>query len=255
MRASCVSEGARFSMLETIGEYAAELLDATAEGDDIRRAHATYFVSLTRRAASGLAVSDQAAWRTTLEADHNNLRAALRFSLDTGSPSTAVELCAGLWRFWFERGYLSEGRLWLDASLAASPDASLDRARALSGNGVLAHYQGDYDRAEALCQDALELSGTLGDRRGIAEAQTGLGLVRRARGDYPEAETLFREALAEYEGLGDDAGVARAVDRLAMHFVVIGDDAQARPLFEDSLARFRRLGDAHGTALGLYGLA
>ena len=171
------------------------------------------------------------------------------------SPSTALELCAGLWRFWFERGYLSEGRLWLDASLAASPDASLDRARALSGNGVLAHYQGDYDRAEALCQDALELSRTLEDRKGIAEAQTGLGLVRRARGDYPEAETLFREALAGYESLGDDAGVARGVDRLAMHFVVVGDDAQARPLFEDSLTRFRRLGDAHGTALGLYGLA
>jgi predicted ATPase/DNA-binding CsgD family transcriptional regulator len=248
-------EGARFSMLETIGEYASELLDATVEGDDIRRAHATYFLSLTRQAASGLAASGQAAWRTTLEADHNNLRAALRFSLDTGSSSTALELCAALWRFWFERGYLSEGRLWLDASLSASPDASLDRARALSGNGVLAHYQGDYDRAEALCQDALELSRALGDRKGIAEAQTGLGLVRRARGDYPEAETLFREALAGYEGLGDDAGVARGVDRLAMHFVVVGDDAQARPLFEDSLARFRRLGDAHGTALGLYGLA
>ncbi len=248
------AEGERFGMLETIRVYASESLDATAEADDVRRAHATRYLALARTAASGLAVSDRAMWRTTLETDHDNLRAALRFSLDAGDPITALELCAVLWRFWFERGYLSEGRLWLDAALMASPDSSPTRARVLSGNGVLAHYQGDYDRAEVLCQEALQLSRTLDDRTGIAEALTGLGLVRRARGDYPEAETLFREALTGYESLDDESGVARGIDRLAMHFVVVGDDATARPLFEDSLTRFRRLGDAHGIALGLYGL-
>jgi len=136
-------------------------------------------------------------------------------------------------------------RLGLDASPGTSPDASLARARVLSGNGVLAHYQGDYGRAGALCQEALILSLTLDDGKGIAEAQTGIGLVHRARGDYPEAEALFREALIGYERLNDEADVAHGIDRLAMHFVTIGDDAQARPLFEDSLARFRRLGDAH----------
>ena len=249
------AEGERFGMLETIREYASELLQATPEANATRRAHAAHYLALAHAAASGRAASDQAKSRTTLETDHDNLRAALRFSLDEGDPLTALELCAVLWRFWFERGYLSEGRLWLDASLATSPDASLARARVLSGNGVLAHYQGDYEQAEELCQEALQLSLALNDGKGIAEAQTGLGLVRRARGDYPEAETLFREALAGYEGLDDEAGVARGLDRLAMHFVVVGDDAQARPLFEDSLARFRRLGDAHGIALGLYGLA
>ncbi len=248
-------EGERFGMLETIREYASELLDATAEAEGIRRAHADRYLHLARAAAPGRGVSDHALWQTTLETDHDNLRAALRFSLDAGDPVTALELCAVLWRFWFERGYLSEGRLWLDASLAASPKASLSRARALSGNGVLAHYQGDYDRAEALCQEALELSRKLDDQKGIAEAQTGLALVRRTRGDYPEAEMLFRDALAGYERLGDEQGVARTLDRLALHFVVVGDDDRARPLFERSLALFRRLGDAHGTALGLYGLA
>jgi predicted ATPase/DNA-binding CsgD family transcriptional regulator len=249
-------EGARFSMLETIREYAGELLDTTVEAEGVRRAHAIHYLALARGAAApGLTVSDQALSRTTLESDHDNLRAALRFSLDVGDPVTALDLCAVLWRFWFERGYLSEGRLWLDASLAASPDASPARARALSGNGVLAHYQGDYDRAEELCQGALELSRSLDDTKGVAEAHTGLALVRRTRGDYVEAEMLFREALAGYEGLGDEEGVARTLDRLAMHFVVVGDDKQARPLFERSLGLFRRLGDAHGIALGLYGLA
>ena len=249
------AEGERFGMLETIREYASELLQATPEANATRRAHAAHYLALAHAAASGRAASDQAKSRTTLETDHDNLRAALRFSLDEGDPLTALELCAVLWRFWFERGYLSEGRLWLDASLATSPDASLARARVLSGNGVLAHYQGDYERAEALCQEALTLSLTLDDGKGIAEAQTGIGLVHRARGDYPEAEALFREALIGYEGLNDEADVARGIDRLAMHFVTIGDDAQARPLFEDSLSRFRRLGDSHGIALGLFALA
>ena len=249
------ADGERFGMLETIREYAGELLDRSAEAEDIRGAHAVHYLRIARTATPGLAVYDQAMWRTTLETDHDNLRAALRFSLDGGNPVTALELCAVLWRFWFERGYLSEGRLWLDESLAASPEPSLPRARALSGNGVLAHYQGDYDRSEVLCQEARELSRTLDDGKGVADAQTGLALVRRTRGDYAEAEVLFREALVGYERLGEEGAVTRTLDRLALHYVVVGDDDQARPLFERSLELSRRLGDTHGIALSLYGLA
>jgi predicted ATPase/DNA-binding CsgD family transcriptional regulator len=248
-------DGERFGMLETIREYAGELLGASAEAKDIRREHAAHYLHLAQTAAPSLSGADQAMWRTTLETDHDNLRAALRFSLDAGDAATALELCAVLWRFWFERGYLSEGRLWLDESLAASSEASLTRARSLSGNGVLAHYQGDYDRAEELCQEALELSRSLDDAKGVAEAYTGIALVRRTRGETAEAETLFREALVVYEGLGDEEGIARTLDRLALNFVVAGDDGRARPFFERSLELFRRLGDSHGIALGLYGLA
>jgi len=248
-------EGERFGMLETIREYAGELLDVDAQAEGIRRAHAEHYLRFAQGATTGLAAADQAAWRATLEADHDNIRAALRFSLDVGDSGTALQLCASLWRFWFERGYLSEGRLWLEESLAGSSEASQARARALSGAGVLAHYQGDYDRAEKLCRDALELSPLLNDAKGVAEADTGIALVLRTRGDYPAAEKLFREALAVYEDLGDEGGVARALDRLAMCLVVAGDMDGARPLFERSLGLFRRLGDSHGVALGLYGLA
>ncbi|MGZ4335967.1 MAG: ATP-binding protein [Gaiellaceae bacterium] len=246
-------DGERFGMLETIREYASELLDASAEAEAIRRAHAIYYLRLAQAAAPSLDASELATWRTTLETDHDNLRAALRFSLDT--EDAALQLCAVLWRFWFERGYLSEGRLWLDESLAASPDPSPARSRALSGNGVLAHYQGDYDRAEQLCQDALDLSRSLADSKGVAEAYTGLALVQRTRGDYQEAETLFQEALAVYEGLGEETGIARTLDRLAMSLYIAGDDDRVRPLFELSLGLSRQLGDSHGVALGLYGLA
>jgi predicted ATPase/DNA-binding CsgD family transcriptional regulator len=248
-------EGERFGMLETIREYAGELLEVGAEAEGIRGLHAAHYLRFVEAATTGRAVAGQAAWRTTLETDHDNVRAALRFSLDAGDSETALRLCASLWRFWFERGYLSEGRLWLEESLASSSEASPARARALSGNGVIAHYQGDYDRAEELSRDALELSRSLDDAKGVGEGYTGVALVLRTRGDYRAAEELFREALAVYEGIGDEGGVARALDRLALCLLVAGDLNGARLLFERSLSLFRQLGDSHGVALALYGLA
>ena len=249
------SDGERIAMLETIREYAIEALDASGDAKNVRRAHAEHYLDLARTAAPRLGGSDQALWRSRLEADHDNLRAAIRFSLDDGDGATALQFCVFLSRFWFERGYLSEGRRWLEESLAGSSEASQARARALSWNGVLAHYQGDYDCAEKLCRDALELSRSLNDAKCVAEADTGIALVLRTRGDYPAAEKLFREALAVYEDLGDDGAVARALDRLAMCLVVAGDLDGARSLFERSLGLFRRVGDSQGVALGLYGLA
>ena len=84
------ADGERFGMLETIREYAGELLDASAEAEDVRRAHAGHYLRLAQAAAPGLAASDQAMWRATLETDHDNLRAALRFSLDAGDAATAL---------------------------------------------------------------------------------------------------------------------------------------------------------------------
>ena len=92
------ADGERFGMLETIREYASELLDASAEADDVRRAHAAHYLRFARAAAAGLAASDQAMWRTTLETDHDNLRAALRFSLDErrrGDGARALRRCSG----------------------------------------------------------------------------------------------------------------------------------------------------------------
>ncbi len=129
------------------------------------------------------------------------------------------------------------------------------RARALTANGVLAHYQGDYDRADELCGVALELSRSLGDQRGVAEALTGLALVRRTRGAYREAESLFQDALSIYEALGTEEGIARTLDRYGIALRLAGEADRARPLFERSLQLFRRLGDSTGVALGLHGLA
>jgi predicted ATPase/DNA-binding CsgD family transcriptional regulator len=251
------ADGDRFTMLETIREYASALLEASTEAPEMRRRHAAHYLELALdragKASTGALASSER--RTRLEVDHDNLRAALSALLESGEAAPALQLCSALWRFWFDRGYLSEGRHWLDRSLAASAEPSLSRARALSGNGILAHYQGDYDLAEQLCREALALSRAIDDPTGTAEAMTGVALVRRSGGDTEGAEGLFREALGIYEHLGDESGIARTLDRLAVNSVVSGDDVHARPLFERSLASFRRLGDAHGVAMGLYGLS
>lgn len=249
------SDGERFSMLETIREYAIEALDASIDADDVRRAHAAHYLGFARRAALGLATSDQALWRARLETDHGNLRAAIRWSLDEGDTATALEICALLSGFWLERGYLGEGRLWLDQALAAPAEPSPTRARALTANGVLSHYQGDYDRADELCGVALELSRSVGDRNGVAEAMAGLALVRRTRGEYREAETLFLEALSIYEELGAEGGTARTLYRTGIALTLAGEADRGRPFFERSLELSRRLGDSTGVALGLQGLA
>ncbi len=249
------SEGDRFVMLETIREYAADVLAERADSETIRRRHAAHYVALAEAAGPRLTGPDQARSRGALEADRDNIRAALRFSLDHGDVDTALRLCASLWRFWLDRGYLSEGRVWLDEALSASGASSSLRARVLTGDGVLSHYQGDYARADDLCREALALSRSLDDDRAAADALTGLAVVRRSLGDYAEAEALYREALASYERLGDEAGVVRALDRLGIALAVAGDNERARPLFERALELSRGLGDSNGIALALHGLA
>src|SRR5262249_21149988 len=155
-------------------------------------------------AAPELTGPDQAAWLRRLEGDHDNLRAALRYSLDEGAGETALRLASALWSFWLARGYLGEGRRWLDEALATGGDAGESvRARALYGAGLLAHYQGDYAGARQLCDESLALSRNQSDERGVANALGGLALIARTTGDYEAAESIFRQALEILMRLGD----------------------------------------------------
>jgi predicted ATPase/class 3 adenylate cyclase len=246
------ADGERFGTLEMVRAYAEEQLAATGEEDRIRLRHASTFLELVERAAPRLAGADQATWLGVLEADHDNLRAALRGSLRVGDVGIALRLAASLWGFWLERGYVSEGRRWLRLALAAGDGANAaDRARALTGAGMLAHYEGDYEEAEALCRESIELHAAAEDRRGTAAALEGLALAMRTRGDFSAAETLLGDALAIFRELGDAEGAARTLDRLGIAVWFGGDDDRAFDLVEESLEAFRRLGDRAGIGLAL----
>jgi predicted ATPase/DNA-binding CsgD family transcriptional regulator len=242
--------GERFGMLETIRAYASEKLAAGGSEDEVRRAHAAHYLAFAEAAAPELTGPDQAWWLARLESEHGNLRASLRHSLDGGSSETALRLASTLWGFWLARGYLGEGRRWLEEALEQSSGvAPAVQAKALNGAGVLAHYQGDYARAEALCGESLALSREIGDERGVASALSGLALNARKKGDYPAAQSMFEQALEIFERAGDRQAVARTLNRLGLAVWFAGDNERFRALAEESLAAFRELEDVEGIGL------
>jgi predicted ATPase len=141
----------RLTMLETVREYGLERLSASGEAAVIRRQHACLYVELVEGLEPRLAGAEQAVWLERLEQDHANLRAALEWSQGTdGDTEIGLRLAGALWRFWWVRGHLTEGRQWLEAALARGADAPAAlRAKALHGAGNLALPQGDYARAMA----------------------------------------------------------------------------------------------------------
>ena len=245
-------DGERFAMLETIREHACQKLAESGDENDARHAHPAHYLAFAEEAAPELTGPDQAAWLRQLDSDHDNLRAALRYSLEEGSGETALRLASALWVFWLARGYLGEGRRWLEEALSTSGDAAPTvRARALNGAGVLAHYQGDYARATELCNESLVLSRRVGDEPAVASALSGLALAARTTGDYPTAQAMFEQALEIFERLGDRQGVARTLNRLGLAVWHAGDYERFGALVEQSLAAFRDLGDIEGIGLGL----
>ncbi len=259
----------RFRMLETVREYAVERLAATGEEEAARRAHAAHYLTLAEAAERALFGAASRGWLDRLEAEHDNCRAALRWALDRGESETALRLSGALWQFWYVRGYLGEGSRWLEEALAgaglpergpagaagggATPGAVA--VKALNGAGVLAHYQGDYGRAAALCGAGLALARRHGDRVGTAAALDGLAVVARSGGDYTTARTMYQEAIAIQREVGDRAGLAHSLRYLGVLLWAQRDCSAARPLVEQALAVAKEVGDSQHTAgaLGLLG--
>ncbi|MFQ5794790.1 MAG: BTAD domain-containing putative transcriptional regulator [Candidatus Bipolaricaulia bacterium] len=161
----------RFLILETIREYGLERLEASGESEAIRRTHADYYLALAEQAEPKLEGPDQRMWLDRLEVEHDNLRAALVWFEQNGEAEAELRLGGALWGFWHMRGYLSEGRRWLEGALAKGEDRDVSasvRAKALHGAGVLTHEQGDYERATVLYEESLDLRRELGDKPGVA---------------------------------------------------------------------------------------
>src|SRR5215211_5247743 len=139
----------RFVMLETVHEFAREKLGQSQEAEEIKRVHAQYFLTLAEEAYPELKGANQLEWLERLEAEHDNMRAALSWASERKEAEVALRLGGALWRFWSVRGYYSEGRRWLQEALSMDGRGSPgSRAMALAGAGSLASVQGDYDRAK-----------------------------------------------------------------------------------------------------------
>jgi predicted ATPase/DNA-binding CsgD family transcriptional regulator len=240
--------GVRIAMLETIREYALERLQERHEGEAVRRAHAGYYLALAEEAAPELTTAEQMRWLDLLESEHNNLRAALSWSLRSEDVETALRLAGALWRFWYVRGHLSEGMRWLERVLELEGGDPSLKSRVLRGGGELSHSQGDLDRAQELSEVGLALATQLGEEAQTAEALNGLAFVIRRRGEFMRARAMHQEALELYKKMDDGWGVSRSMDLLGRAAAFQGDFEAALPLLEEGLTMWRQVGDREGIA-------
>ncbi len=259
-----VADHGRFRMLEIVREYAREALIASGEAESVRGRHRDYFLDLAEQAAPDLRGPRQGSWMARLDVEHDNLLAALEWSLAAGDAARLLRLAAALWRFWNTRGFWQEGQEWMERALTADPAAATPaRANAAFGAGVLAWYRHDYARAESLLEESRRLADAQGDLRLAADALRQLALVASSRQDHDRARELAEASLEMFERLGDKWGIA-AVSRLlgyhtqgsvGMHQTDRVDLSQAAAYIERSLALARELNDLRGIGWSLDGLA
>jgi predicted ATPase/class 3 adenylate cyclase/Tfp pilus assembly protein PilF len=249
----------RFVMLETVHEFAREKLGQSAEADEIKRAHAEYFLTLAEEAFPELRGPDQLEWLERLEAEHDNMRAALSWALDRKEVEVALRLGGALSWFWSVRDYQSEGRHWLEEALAMDGRVSPEvRAMALAGAGELASEQGDLDRAKEACEEGLELLANEA-REEASEARLWLlgflGWVAWQREQHGQAKQLFEEGLALSREMSDIWWLATSLSNLAVVSHSLGNSERATELYEESMGFLREQGDKHSLAINLNNLA
>ena len=206
--------GARYRLLEPIRQYARERLEESGDADAFRRRHAEFFLALAEEAAPELTGAQQQDWAERLEEEHDNMRAALSWSLEK-EPETALRLTGALARFWEMRARFLEGSAWLEAALRQSgrAEAATDaaaRAKALSEAGTFAWHRGDYEYAIELHGEALELYRELGDDGGVAFAILCLGTQYLEKGDLERSAPFFEESLVTSRRIGDRRNHAMA---------------------------------------------
>jgi predicted ATPase/class 3 adenylate cyclase len=245
----------RLGMLETIREFGLEQLAALSEAETVQRVHADYFQGIAERAGPLLLGPEQRTWLATLEREHDNLQAALGWSLGGAAPETGLRLAGSLARFWHIRGYFAIGRAWLERALAGATESPRsERVRALTGAGTLAYAQGDLQRAAMHYEQGLAMARAIGDERATSFLLHNLGVAASARGDRDRARALYEESLALKQALGDKAGAAMSLGNLGTLAHFDGDLERAASLHEESLALFREMDDWRGEAGALNSL-
>jgi len=246
------SASPRFELLETVREFGLEQLAASGEEDDVRTAHAAYYVELAEHAhgrrPAGLVGSD------LLDAELANLRAALAWACGA-APDIALRLAARLGRFWLRSGHHREGNEWLERGLAAAPGAETAlRVEALIGQGDLLRELGERAGAQRSHALARDLAHAVGDRAGEATALTGLAALANDVSDYAVQKELCDASVVIFRDLGDRRGLARAIHHLAWAEAGFGNLTEATALLQEALGHARAVGDVRWIARALCSL-
>jgi predicted ATPase/class 3 adenylate cyclase len=247
----------RVGMLETIREYALALLEASGEAAVLARRHASYFLALAERAELLLSGPQQAMWFQRFDADLDNFRAVLAWTVAHQEPELTAKLAEGLRLFWEHRGAVSEELGWLDAALKHR--GSLSRptlAKVLSAKGaVLLIVRGDHEQAKPLLEESLQLSQDSGDPKQVIRTLSHLGIAAMLEDDHHRSAALHDKAVALARQLNDRQVLAKALTNQSGLYMVRGDHVQAKVALRESLTCARDVGDRRGVAVILGYLA
>jgi tetratricopeptide (TPR) repeat protein len=251
----------RFTMLETVREYALDRLAASGEQAALQQRQAAYFLTLAETVPPGLIHTK---WLGRLEVNHDNFRAALDWALNQPDPEIALRLGVALGSFWWTHGYQREGRQWFEAILTISTNRSEARkqterwtslrADALNTAALMAWARGDYARATALYVESLALARELDDEALITRSLSGLGILALYQGDYTRATVLLTEGLTLARELDDTNLIILPLINLGTVAWHHGDYARAATLLIESLAAAQAAEDMTLTAWSLRSL-
>jgi predicted ATPase/DNA-binding CsgD family transcriptional regulator len=249
----------RYRLLETIRQYAREKLTETDEVDESKTRHLNYFVQWAENTESSLNKADQMLWPERYEAEHDNLHAALDWSMTSESKfDLGLRLATCLVGFWHTRGYYNEGRIQLSAFLEKTKtyDKKEVRAKILEQIGGLAFVQTDYPATRLWVEESLTIYRELGaeGRLGVANSLITLGDLSRQSGSYETAFSLLEEALRLMRELNDPSGIVHALWQLGYYFVSRGDYPQAERYFTEALPLSRQIADEYHKTVILSGL-
>jgi predicted ATPase/class 3 adenylate cyclase len=239
----------RFGMLHVIREYAREQLDESEEAEALRRAHAAHYLTEVERLEPVLEGPDLLERFARLERDHDNLRAALGWSLERQAAETVVRLWLGAHPFWTMSGQWIEQGQWLSQTMSLSHDLPPPlRARLLSRAGYFMRLQGKISAATQLLEESLALFRTRNDIAGVGKALGELAVLALGQARFEQAEQLFEESLRMLREVDDHTGVLEVLREQADAPYLRGDYQTAKTLYKQALALAERLGDIHDLA-------
>jgi predicted ATPase len=259
---ACVHEDTRHEprviMLETVREYGLERLAERSDEEALARArHAAFFLHAAEEASPHLVGSPrQSEWLQRLEADRGNLLVALTWAREGAEYQFGVRLVSAIGPFWYFRGYLSEGRYWIDLFLAATasdPDPPVSRLWLLYGACKLALEQGDYPRAREVALQAHVLAQRLDSALGMSQALELQGTIAHVSGDSLGSRLPLEQSVFWARRAAERPQLERSLFWLAQASRAAGDLVRAELAFEELLATSRD-GPEHGTALVLLSL-
>jgi predicted ATPase len=245
--------GPRYWMLETIREYAAERIDMSGEGQELRRRHGEWLLELARGLEPHAPVAKE--WLDSLESEHDNIRVALDRLPAQADTQLALALAEAVWRFWKMRGHQPEAQRRLESLLALDQEPTVARGHALNAVAGMAVENGEYETGTLYAEQALAIHRDHGDAWGIARATYMLGYAAIESGDFETALPLFEETVTLMGALGYEQYVGMATFNLRWALDELGERERAEMLAEENLVRARSIGSTNLEAGSLESLA